>query len=113
MAASKIQGMAETCATTGNPAMYCMEPEVATPHSFANSHTRDLSPKSNSGGPHPVDQEPVNTKRPDATTFDIVKATQYGAIERVRDLVRFTFFYIFTYKLYLDRLFCSLLTLKF
>jgi hypothetical protein len=68
--------MAETCAATANPALYCIEPDATIPTSSSNLSM-----------PPPVDQEPATLKRPDATTFDIVKATQYGAIERVQELV--------------------------
>ena len=97
MSSNRIQGMAETCAATGNPAMYCVEPEVTSPHSNSNGQSRDRSPLSsrssqlNLGGPPPVDQEPAIQKRPDTATFDIVKATQYGAIERVQELVLYYF----------------------
>jgi hypothetical protein len=84
MAANRLQDMAETCATTGNPALYCIEPEstAATTNGPASS-----SSQLNVVGPPPVDQEPVTPKRPDEATFDIVKATQYGASERVKELV--------------------------
>ena len=90
MSSNRIQGMAETCATTGNPALYCIEPETSAPLSTSINQTRDLSPMISQlkvGGPPPVDQEPAAPKRPDTATFDIVKATQYGAIERVQELV--------------------------
>ena len=106
--------MAETCTTTGNPALYCLEPKESTPNTFSNHRQQqqqqqqypptvhDSFQKNNfshqqqhhasvPNGPPPVDQEPVHARkpeRPDAATFDIVKATQYGAIERVRELVR-------------------------
>ena len=118
MSSTRIQDMAETCTTTGNPALYCLEPEVTTPNTFSNYRQQqqqqqqqqhptvhDNFQKSNfnqlqqqqhnapiSNGPPPVEQEPVHARapeRPDAATFDIVKATQYGAIERVRELVRY------------------------
>ena len=111
MSSTRIQDMADTCTTTGNPALYCLEPEVTTPTTFSNHRQQqqqhptvhDSFPKNNlnrvqqqhhapiSNGPPPVEQEPVHARapeRPDAATFDIVKATQYGAIERVRELVR-------------------------
>ena len=111
MSSTRIQDMADTCTTTGNPALYCLEPEVTTPNTFSNHRQQqqqhptvhDSFPKNNlnrvqqqhhapiSNGPPPVEQEPVHARapeRPDAATFDIVKATQYGAIERVRELVR-------------------------
>ena len=97
MAAHRLQGMAETCTTTGNPALYCIEPESASAMapSASNGPTSSTQPSSSSStsqlnvvGPPPVDQEPVTPKRPDAATFDIVKATQYGATERVKELVR-------------------------
>jgi hypothetical protein len=114
MANSRIQGMAEACTTTGNPSLYCVEPDdIASPTSFTTSnqhqtnfhvnypkpngngqfhhHHQQQQQKSNPGiGPPPVEQEPVHARKPekpDATTFDIVKATQYGAIERVKELV--------------------------
>lgn len=79
MAGTRIQGMAEACTTTGNPAMYCMEPDT----SIMQSPTSLLS----GSGPPPVNQEPVTPQKPDTNTFDIVKATQYGAIERVVELI--------------------------
>ena len=95
MAAHRLQGMAETCTTTGNPALYCIEPEAAstmTPSttngpSAASQSSHATTSQLNVVGPPPVDQEPVTPRRPDATTFDIVKATQYGATERVQELV--------------------------
>ena len=68
----------EAC-KTGNPALYCVD------------DNRDFV----GAGDHPP-EEPVNTEpknqdqgppKPDFATFDIVKATQYGALDRVRDLV--------------------------
>lgn len=115
MANSRMQGMAEACTTTGNPALYCVEPDdISSPSSFTTSnqhqtnfhvnypkpngngqfqhHHQQQQQKPNPGGvgPPPVEQEPVHARKPekpDATTFDIVKATQYGAIERVKELV--------------------------
>lgn len=96
MAAQRLQGMAETCTTTGNPALYCIEPEAATgmtptaTNGPTGASTSQSTSQLNVTGPPPVDQEPVTPKRPDAATFDIVKATQYGATDRVKELVRLT-----------------------
>lgn len=84
----KAQG--QTCVTTGNPAMYCVEND--------SSSANLLSPSSPSSSSLPVSQEPKEEKleksakkkedeKPDFSNFDIVKATQYGAGDRVRILI--------------------------
>ena len=71
---------------TGNPALYC------------NPDSTDV--EAATGAPSPAQEEPVKAApsassaapkapapKPDTSTFDIVKATQYGARDRVEQLV--------------------------
>lgn len=78
----------ETC-KTGNAALYCVENDNGGRDNYGDGGA--------GSGSDPVSSEPVAQKegeegaaaaaKPDFALFDIVKATQYGVIERVRHLV--------------------------
>ena len=72
------------CAQTGNAALYCVEQEKD------DVRTDDVIMTS---GPAPTETKPPAppagpTVGPDFSAFDIVKATQYGAFDRVRHLIQ-------------------------
>ena len=62
---------------TGNPVLYCVDPGEK------DEDEDDVPPETHQPS---KDRSPVPAK-PDTTSFDIVKATQYGAMDRVKSLI--------------------------
>ena len=62
-------------AATGNPALYCVDEKGDNDEVMTSE-------------PTPAAPVPEVKAGPDFSTFDIVKATQYGAFDRVRHLIQ-------------------------
>ena len=78
----------KTC-KTGNAALYCVE-DTNNDYAGGAGGGKDSQEEPVSAEPAPASQQTADAPappKPDFATFDIVKATQYGAYDRVRHLV--------------------------
>ncbi len=76
---------------TANPAMYCAEDDDDGNNIAGSNNMNSAAGDATSAvsvAPSASAKQSKAASPPDASTFDIVKATQYGAFDRVRQIIQ-------------------------